>query len=549
MRINNTPVEYKNIQNKQISHKGGREILRTLSNPDSLASTVVLESFVTGGRSVNAYKRGGFYEFRERFTDDVVSAIFWMKGVDIFNTLGDKFGQKVLKLPTTEFDVGKDALRTPFQNVVSDLGQKVNDTKALKTLEKKLAVFKFTKIILSALLATGFVGFALPRINQAITNKLVAKNKMNKNVLEPKKIDLQKNYSFEEFDKLISNKSLKQEKIDLQKNYSFEEFNKNISNKAVTSFKGAENGLTFIAHCLENNRICKMLTTDAGILTGRVTTARNKDEAIEYGFRDIASSFFYYASTPLIYKGLQSLTKKSAITEIDSVAAKQVHDKMLEQLKNADGTFTSMNVKEFAAKTFGVLDDKAKGILSKLPFNSDVISLTELSKYITDENLLKKAAEMSKLQPKQANIGSVLTKQQVADVLKSGSINTPEFMQKIFKSNFGEALTNPYKFISMKKITSFRTNIDKYGQAVIDAANKTNGGIVDKKLLEKINKKSFVMSSGFRFIAMALSALALGVAIPKIQYAITAKRTGSTAAPGLRSIEDEDKPEIKSKKA
>ena len=114
-------------------------------------------------------------------------------------------------------------------------------------------------------------------------------------------------------------------------------------------------------------------------------------------------------------------------------------------------------------------------------------------------------------------------------------------MQKLFKGKFGEALTNPLRFIPMKKITNFRRNIDQYGQTVIDAAKKSNGGIVDIALLEKLNKNSFVKSAAFRGIAMCISALFLGVIIPKVQYAITAKKTGVNAAPGLRQFEEEKK--------
>ena len=377
MRITCTQANINNNikKDKNISSKGGREIVRTLANPDSLAATIVLESGVTGGRGINAYKRGGFHEFRERFTDDVVSAVFWMKGVDIFNKIGDKFGQKVLKLPTTEFDVGKDALRTPFNNLVTDLSSNMPDKNAAKTLEKKLAAFKFTKIILSTLLATSFVGFALPKINQAITEKLMSRNNKNSE----------------------KNKTL--ENIDIYKTHSFEEFDKKITAKGA-SFKGlSPQMMTGVAHALESNKICKMLTCDVGILTGRVKTARNADEGREYFFRDASSSFFYFASTPLVYKFLQKITGSSNATSIDPVAAKQLHEKMLETLKNADGSFNSVNVKDFAAKTLGVLDDKAKDLISKLPFNSDVISLSELSKHITDGKLLKKAEEMALLQP------------------------------------------------------------------------------------------------------------------------------------------------------
>ena len=530
MRLNKITLSQKEIEKnkKEISYKGGREILRAFSDPDSLVTTIALESSVTGGRGINAYKRGGIHEFRERFIDDVVSAIFWMKGVDIFNKIGDKFGEKILKLPVTEFDVGKDALRTPFNNLVVNLPKIVPNIKNFKTMEKKLAVFKFTKIILSTLLATGFVGFGLPKMNQAITRRLMADEKLKhktENSNEVKKIsdDMNSQYSFEIFKKKI-------------------EKNKKNNNP---NFKGiSPTAMTMIAHYLESNKICKMLSCDAGILSGRIITARNPDEGREYFFRDAASSFFYFASTPLVYKLFQKITGSSNLTSIDSVASKQINNEIIKYLTNADGTFASINTKDFKARIIGVLNEKAKELkakelISELPFKSDVISLEELKKYVTDEKLIEKAKKMASLQPEQGTIGQVLTKQQVADVFKDGCLNTPEFMQKIFKSRFGEALTNPYKYIPMKKITTFRDNMDKYVQSIIDMANKTNSGIINKELLDKINKKSFAMSAAFRFIAIAFSAFVLGIAIPKIQYAITAKRTGDKGAPGLREFKED----------
>ena len=216
MQIQNIQAESKNFninKNKQISYKGAREVVRALANPDSLSQTLVLETSVTGGRSAQAYKRGGFAEFRERFFDDVLAALFWMKGVDIFNKMGDKFGKHVLKLPTTEFDVGKDALRTPFENLTANVSE---------DMKKKLAGFKFTKIILSTLLATAFVGFALPKINQAITSKMMGKRQQNK-----------------EKQHTLNDEMLAQ--------YSFENFTKKITQSNQTSFKGIS-GLTTVAH-------------------------------------------------------------------------------------------------------------------------------------------------------------------------------------------------------------------------------------------------------------------------------------------------------------
>ncbi len=517
MQITNGPISRQKTAENNISLKGGRSFVRTLANADALTSTILLEGAVTSGRGFQAYKRGGFPEFRERFTDDVVSALFWMKGVDIFNNLGNKFGEKVLKLPTTEFDVGKDALRTPFNNVIQELRETIQDEKTVKSLEKKLAAFKFTKILLSTILATAFVGFCLPKINQAITKGMMRAKRR------------------------ASNKNAEQKQTfndELIKQNSFEAFDRKISKNSTTAFKGSMSSvMTTVAHYLENNKICKLLTCDVGILTGRFKTARNVDEGKEYLLRDSLSSFFYYASTPLIYGLLQKLTGTKKQTNIDPVAAKQLYENMLANIRNTDGGYISMNAKDFAKKTLGVLDDGAQSLISSLEFNSDVISLENVINHLTDENLISKAKEMAKLQPPQAGIGRVLTRQQVQDVLKDGSVTSAKFMQEIFGEKFGKALTDKSRYIPMKKITSFRDNIENFVQAVVDKAIKTNNGIVDKKLLDKINKQSFMMSSMFRAAAMICSALALGIAIPKLQYAMTARRTGSNAAPGLREYQ------------
>ncbi len=515
MQINNiTP----NINNQNVSHKGldGRNLIRTLGNSDSLLSTVALETCVTGGRGINAYKRGGEDEFRERFIDDVVSAVFWMKGVDIFNSLGDKFGKKFLKLPTTEFDVGQDALRTPFKNLEADQIAAFGSKEAARPVLKKLAVFKFTKIISATLLSTSVIGFIMPKINQKITEKIMRQKQLEKKTL---------NDNTNNFDYL--------------KNYTFDEFDKRISSNKTQSFKGSfVDTMTQVSHTLENHTICKMLTNDAGIISGRAISSRNKDEGIEYVFRDTTSLFFYFASTPIIYSGLQKLTKSKGLTEIDPVAAKSIHENMLQQLQTQDGKTVSMPAEQFAQKTLGILNEEDKKMIEKLPFKSDVISLSELKKHITDKTIIQTAEKMAELQPEQAGTGKVLTRQQVTDVFRNGSITTPEFMKEMYKDRFGDKLFDKYRYISMSKITEFRDNIDKYAQSVTDIAKKENNGIVDKDLLEKINKKSYRMSAGFRTFAMAVSAAALGYAIPKLQYALTEHRTGSKAAPMFREFEE-----------
>ena len=438
MRINNTQA-YKLGSNKKqnVSHKGARQFLRTLANPNALTPTVILETAVTGGRGYNEYKRGGINALRERAFDDILAAVFWMKGVDFFNKIGDAIGKKFLGLVTTEFDVGKDALRTPLANLQKNIQN-----------SGMYAKFKFTKIILSTLLSTAFVGFALPKINQAITKHFMSKD-ASKKVMEPNTQQTNINSKLSQV--------------------SIEEFEKQLNSKKQnnTSFKGLN--IATVAHALENNKICKLLSSDVGITSGRVISARNKDEGLEYLFRDAASCVFYTASTPFFYKVMQNATKSNAITTIDPVAAKQISDHVIDQLKANGG---KMAAGDFAQKVLGELSKEADEILKQLKFNNDVISFDELTKVIKDANLLEKAKQMAELQPEQAVLGKVLTKQQVIDVLKDGSINTPDFMKKLYTEKFGKKLTDSYRFIPMKDITGFRDNIEDYIQAIIKKHKK-----------------------------------------------------------------------------
>lgn len=514
MHINNTQAyNIGSNHKKNISHKGAREIVRCLADPNDKIPTVLLETTVTGGRGYNAYKRGGVNELRERAFDDIISAIFWIQGVDICNSIADKLvGKHILKLSTTEFDVGKDALRTPLEN----LKEKVSNPKLYTN-------YKYAKVIMSTLLSTAFVGFALPRINQTITKIFMGKDAAKKvkedNIEQPKQNSHKYGYSaFETFEAKITKNENK---------------NQNISFKAL-NIRIKDLNMRTIVHALENNKICKLVSGDVGITTGRVASARNKDEGIEYLFRDVTSSFFYNFSTPLIYAVLQKLTKSKATTEIDPVTARQVTDHISEQLKACGG---NISVQDFTQKILGSLDESANEILKQLNFKDDVISLKALKEVITDENIIEKATQMAKLQPKQATVGAVLTKQQVEDVLKNGSMNTAEFMMKIYKEKFGDKLTDAYKYIQMKDITSFRDNIENYAQVIIKSANKSQNGVITEDLIKNVSKKSLAMSALFRVVAMGTSAIALGIVIPKLQYALTAKRTGSNAAPGLREYE------------
>ena len=94
----------------------------------------------------------------------------------IFNGIFNKAGKKLLGIEKPEFDVGTDALRTPFENLLKQEKLAKNlDDKATEALRKKLSAFKFGKVVASTLMAIAFVGFILPKIYQGITDKIMKK--------------------------------------------------------------------------------------------------------------------------------------------------------------------------------------------------------------------------------------------------------------------------------------------------------------------------------------------------------------------------------------
>ena len=165
----------------------GRKFVKGFASR-SIVPVMLLEAFVEGGRTYQAYQRGGFTEARERLTEEMIGAAFWFSGVPLFDKLIDKFvGEKLYKLPETDFDTGKDALRNPFKNYMKKFADqlKFDPEKA----EKIIAKYKFGKVITSIILANCLVGIALPKVNQGITRYILKKNKDNEQPVQSQKTD------------------------------------------------------------------------------------------------------------------------------------------------------------------------------------------------------------------------------------------------------------------------------------------------------------------------------------------------------------------------
>ncbi len=506
-----------------------RRFIRGLASR-SLAPLILLECFVTGGRTYQAYQRGGFEEARERFTEESIGAAFWFAGVNMFNKMNDFIGKKVLKLHTANFDAQEDGVRKPLRNFLHDdkiLKQKAKlegkTGKLIKNLtQKQIAIFKALKIGSSILLANILVGFVVPKINQHITSIYHEKH-------------------FNNSDKSDNNQD-KSQQINTQ-NVSMDKFLKSDSNKNI-SFGMNYGTLLSVANKFENDHTYQLLSTDAGIAGGRTISARNNHERTEVLFRDLTSIYFYMFSMPNINRWLNQI-EDGRKTRLDPVAAKQVTDHLEELLKENGGR---MSVEEFAKKAMG--DNSNVGYIDKellQKFNEHkVISLDEFKDYLKNtkqftekeaKHFVNIAERMSKLQPEVEGV-SVLTKSQIKDVFREGAINMPEFIQNIYSVATQNASTDKYKYVNYEDLKELKEDVFHYVQNIIEKA-KNNKTEITKDVLEKACKENFIKNTCNWSIGFVISALFLSTLIPKMQYWITKMTTGQNSFPGTADYSNE----------
>lgn len=452
--------------------------LSHFKNPSATLPTLIIESCCTAGRTHQSYKRGGTLEAKERFREEATSGIFWLWGVKGLNKLGDIIGEKVFKIQDIT-DTGKDFLRDPGYS-----------------MSNSAKIFKFGKIISSVIIATGFMGFVVPKINHAITAHTIKKNKKN-------------NSQNPEIALFLNNSKNK-------------ENNKYLSNNDI-SFKGGENFTNFLmkaSYNLENNNTWRLISTDSGMIAGRVINSRHPAEALEYAFRDTSSIYFYNFATPTAIFLLNKLFKTSdihpkVISQTNSYLQENIAGLGLsgkELIEKIDSTIKDTRFNQIDFKNQKAIElDELIGQLDKLGFDR-----------IKDAHIYGKANLMSTLQPKLRG-KSVLSVEQVKDVFSQSITSDPEFLREtINKATYGRA-QNPKKFVSAQTCQNIRESIDKY---ILEIANKNKDKIIDENLLKSSYRKALTRTAAFQALGMLFSIFGLAILIPKLQIFISQKVFG-----------------------
>ena len=557
-----------------------RNFITSLRKPGVILPVILLESTVTLGRTYQAYQRDGFVEARERVTEESLAAIFWLFGATIFGKLIQTIGQKFMHMPKTDIDVGHDKVRQPFKNFVLDnLGNKYFD-------EKRLASFYFSKVILSLIAACAFIGFVVPKVNQAITKYIFQHGKVNDNKQQQQpqkpavKTDLKAAKPM-----IITNAAHKNTQAMKAQNVSINSVNefKAKENKQNPSFGVSAAALTQIIQKFDENAIYKLLGTDVGTVGGRTINARNKDERVEILFRDLVSIIFYCFSTDWIFGLLNKHDKFNGLnTVLNPTTSAEVHNYLLEKMKEAGKT--SMGAEEFEKfalgkaelsaedkvlyeklfppkpaparkKLFGIFEIKSDKWAQRLKLIPEpevgVISVERYKELIKDnvtdeskaQNLIQLGEKMSELQPEKTKFNKitrerstyrVITSSQVEDIFKGGVARDAGFMKttlnNIFKSKgHPNRLTEKYQYISQNSIEGERKNIFNYIKSLVQMAES---GEVNWETMLKANKRNMSRNGLYMGVAMGISALFLSTIIPKVQYLITKIRTGQDKFPG-----------------
>ncbi len=477
---------------------------------DGFLPVIALEAFVEAGRTYQAYQRGGFDEARERITEEFSGAVFWLGGVTALNYVFEKIGQKLLKLPNKMVDIASDDVRNPLDNYLD----KELTKDGAKILEKTMAKFKFVKVISSILLANAFIGFGLPKINQAITRSYHKKQDTE----QPQDTFVNNNKPFISKPSIETFGMSKEEK-DKQKSVSF----------------GIN--LLAIANKFESDRNYKLLSVDAGTASGRAISARNDDERIEILFRDLSSIYFYMFNMPNINTWLNKIEQNGNGSRLDPVSA-EFSTKYMEQYLISKGS-PRVSIDEFANDMLGKQQELPKSLEGKFEGkNIKIISLDkfkeELKALVPADELKtfeQTAEEMSKLQPELRG-RRILTAGQVKDILNGGHINDPKFLQEFFKNRFGKKFAKSYTYIAQNDLDKYKQELIDYVNTVIETAKKSNASEITEKLLHKVSNKNLRMNALNWGSGFAISALFLSTLIPKMQYLITKLRTGSSDFPG-----------------
>src|SRR5574344_1696328 len=420
---------------------------------DGFLPVIALEAFVEAGRTYQAYKRGGFDEARERITEEFSGAVFLLFFIPAFNYLFNKFGKKALKLPKEPFSIASDNIRKPLPNFLDKMKSLGNNVTS-----SQIAKFKIAQTIAGVIVVNSFIGFVVPKINQAIT-RWYHKNK--KTEINPKTFEMTQAERAQS--ELMAAAALTKPRQSLMSGF-YEKAEDEKRRPNPVSFGMNPQHLLNIANTCENSRNFKLLSVDAGTVSGRMISARNNDERCEIAIRDLGSIYFYMFNAPNITRWMNKAQQNGRGTRLDPTSTKYASDYINNILKDPqNATLKFEDLKEgLLGKADVNIPESIKnqikdGIIKLDDFNNilnDAIQNTEERTHLSEI-----AQKMSTLQPKLKNETAILTSGQVEDIFKGGAINDPDFLKEVYRLAMDDSFLKDFLFVKQSKIDTIKDDL------------------------------------------------------------------------------------------
>ena len=211
---------------------------------------------------------------REKFIDEYATSAVWLGGIPLVEKIYDKFIKSKGFNPNTDIKLFKEEKYQginynidKFKNLASE---EIKDLEKLKNNRKLIEKLTAGKFAAATLIPIAVMGFALPKLNFALTKKIKdnRKNNAESSVSQP-------------------------------------------SMTAFTSGKNVSFTGNWVSAIANLKTVDKMAITDGGLTVGRVSTSRNRDEAYVNAFRMIGSMILNFVTPIYIAKFLDKCANKT----------------------------------------------------------------------------------------------------------------------------------------------------------------------------------------------------------------------------------------------
>ena len=263
---------------------------------------------------------------REKFIDEYATSAVWLGGIPLVEKIYDKFIKSKGFNPNTDIKLFKEEKYQginynidKFKNLASEEIKDLEKFKNNRKLIEKLTAGKFAA---ATLIPIAIMGFALPKLNFALTKKIKdnRKNNVESSVSQP-------------------------------------------SMTAFTSDKNVSFTGNWVSAIANLKTVDKMAITDGGLTVGRVSTSRNRDEAYVNAFRMIGSMILNFVTPIYIAKFLDKCANKAFGLNVNLDPLIMGDENLIQAIKENN---IELPKTAEAKDLFEFIDSKPQGLFSQM---------------------------------------------------------------------------------------------------------------------------------------------------------------------------------------